>query len=133
MLFIGIILCLSLLCDLSHQPLQAYENPRYHYDVKIILISKLFDSIVINGFHNEHIGWGHDDLIKLEEANRIRIFGYLQIFNDSMVLEHNNHGGWIHTNIEITGYSGWMTNQHDNKHIIMIGECETVMLTTGRG
>lgn len=134
MLFVGSILCLLLLCCLSYQPAIAYENenPRYHYNVKIIMITKLFDSILINGFHDEHIGWGYDELIKLEEANKLRIFGYLQIFNDSTVLEYNNHGGWIHTNIEITGFTGFMMNQNTNFHVMIVGECEMVKLTTGR-
>jgi hypothetical protein len=100
--------------------------------VKIILISRVFGSIEIDGYHNSNEGLGYDENIKLENANWIRLFGYLLIYDESEVLEKNNHGGWIHTNIEITGYSGWMVNQHDNKHILMIGDCEIVKLTTGR-
>lgn len=135
MLIGGSILCLLLLCDLYYQPLIAdeYENPRYHYDVKIILISRVFDSIEIDGYHNEYGGLGYDENIKFEDANWIRLFGFLLIYDDSEVLEQNNQGGWIHTNIEITGYSGWMLNQHNNNHVILIGDCDIVKLTTGRG
>ncbi|MFE3845531.1 hypothetical protein ACFL1L_01550 [Thermoplasmatota archaeon] len=135
MLVIGGILCLLLLCSLSCQPAIAYgnENPRYHYDVKIILVSRVFDNIEIDGFHNSDEGLGYDNTIKLDEANWIRLFGLLLIYNESDVLEQNNHGGWIHTNIEITGYSGWMLNQYNNNHVVMIGDCEIVKLTTGRG
>ena len=131
----GSILCMFLICCISCQPIFANvnENPRYHYDVKIILISKVFDSIIIDGFHDELEGWGYDDTIKLEEANLMRLFGYLQIFNDSMVLEKNHMGGWINTNIEITGFSGFMKNQHSLPHLFIIGHCNIVKITTFRG
>ena len=134
-LFGGSIICLLLLCFLSYQPLIADEdeNPRYHYDVKIILISRVFDSIEIDGYHNEYEGLGYDDIIKLKNANRLYLFGLLLIYDESKVLEHSNRGGWIHTNIEITGYSGWIVNQHNNNHVVMIGDCDIVKLTTGRG
>ena len=135
MLIGGSIFCMLLICCISYQPVLAddNDNPRYHYDVKIVLISKVFDTITIDGFHNQHEGWGYDNSIELEEANWIRLFGFLQIYNDSMTLEKNYHGGWIHTNIEITGFSGWMMNQHSNPHVIMIGTCDIVKLTAGRG
>ena len=109
------------------------ENPRYHYDVKIILISRVFESIEIDGYHNEYEGLGYDENIKLKEANRLCYFGLLLIYNGSETLELNKVGGWIHTNIEITGYSGWMVNQHNNNHVILIGDCDIVKLTTVRG
>lgn len=135
MLFGGSILCMFLIFSISCQPIIAdvNENPRYHYNVKIILISKVFDSIVIDGFHDENEGWGYDDTIELEEANWIRLFGYLQIFNDSMVLEKNYMGGWINTNIEITGFSGFMMNQYTNHHVLIVGDCDIVKITVGRG
>ena len=133
-LFRGGIICLLLLCCLNYQPVIAdNENPRYHYDVKIMLISRIFESIEIDGYHDEFEGYGNDDLIDLKEANRICIVGFLLIYNDSGVLEQNYHGGWIHTNIEITGFLGWMINQHNNNHVLMIGNCDIVKLTTGRG
>ena len=115
------------------QPLIANENPRYHYDVKIILISKVFDTIEIDGYHNLNEGLGYDKNIQLKGANWLRLIGLLLIYNESEVLEKNNNGGWIHTNIEITGYSDWMVNQHDNKHVIMIDNCGIIKLTTVRG
>jgi len=133
MLVVGSIVCLFLICSFSFQPAIAYENPRYHYDVKIILISRVFGSIEIDGYHNSNEGLGYDENIKLEDANWIRLFGYLLIYNESDVLEQNNMGGWIHTNIEISGYSGWMINQFDNNHLMMIGNCDIIKLTTGRG
>ena len=101
--------------------------------MKIILISRVFESIEIDGYHNEYEGLGYDENIKLKEANRLCYFGLLLIYNGSETLELNKVGGWIHTNIEITGYSGWMTNQHNNNHVILIGDCDIVKLTTGRG
>lgn len=133
MLVGGTIVCLLLFCCLSFQPITAYENPRYHYDVKIILISRVFGSIEIDGYHNSNEGLGYDENIRLEDANWIRLFGYLLIYNDSDVLEQNNMGGWIHTNIEISGYSGWMMNQFNKNYLIMIGDCDIIKLTTGRG
>jgi len=126
MLVRGSILCLLLLLCLGYQPIIAdgNENPRYHYDVKIILISRVFESIEIDGYHNLNEGLGYDENIKLKEANRLCYFGLLLIYNGSETLELNKVGGWIHTNIEITGYSGWMVN---------IGDCDIVKLTTGRG
>ena len=111
----------------------ANENPRYHYDVNIILISRVFDTISINGFHNTGVGFGFDDSISLKEANNPRIFGVLLIYNDTQILEKNYHGGWIHTHIEISNFSGWITNQQNNLHLMMFGECEIVKLTTYRG
>lgn len=133
MLVGGSILCLLVLSCLSFQPITANENPRYHYDVKIILISRVFGSIQIDGYHNSNEGLGYDENIKLEDANWIRLVGLLLIYNESDVLEQNNMGGWIHTNIEISGYSGWMKNQFDNNHLFMIGDCDIIKLTTGRG
>lgn len=131
----GSIFLLLLMNSLCFQPSQAdeNENPRYHHDVKLIIISRVFDSIEINGFHDENNGIGFDELIQLEEANSPRLFGFLKIYNDSIVFEQNYHGGWIHTNIEINGFSGFMINQHTKKHVIIIGTCDLVSLTSGRG
>jgi hypothetical protein len=92
----------------------------------------MFDTIEIDGYHDLNEGFGFDDSILLKRAVRIRLFGLLIIYNNSEILEKNNHGGWIHTNIEMTRYSGWMVNQHNNKHLIMIGECDIIKITTGR-
>ncbi len=112
---------------------QANENPRYHYNANIILISRVFDSIHINGYHNNHTGFGFDDLISLKQANNSRIIGLLLIYNDTLILEKELHGGWIHTLIDITNFSGWIKNQHNNLHVMMFGECEIIKLTTYRG
>jgi hypothetical protein len=129
----GSIACLFLICCLNFQPITANENPRYYYNVKIILISRVYNSIKVEGYHNSNEGLGYDENIKLYDSNWIRLFGLLIIYNESDVLEQSNIGGWLHTKIEILNYSGWMKNQFDNKHLIMIGDCDTVILTTYRG
>ena len=130
----GSILCLLLLFILSYQPLYAYENenPRYHHNVKIVLISRVFNTIETDGFHNKYNGLGFDENIILKDSNRIRLMGFLLIYNESMVLEKNNHGGWIHTKIEINGYTGWMKNQNSNYHLKMFGLCDEIIITSYR-
>ena len=130
----GSFLCLLLFFVLSYHPLIAdeNENPRYHHNVKIILISRVFNAIEIDGYHSNNVGLGYDKNIILIDSNRIHLIGFLLIYNESVVLEQNNHGGWIHSKIEINGYTGWMKNQNSNHHLKMFGLCDEIIITSYR-
>ena len=135
LLYSQIIVIILLISCTYYQPsiAEEIENPRYHYHTKIILISRVFESITINGYHNNSTGFGFDESITLKEANNPRIIGLLLIFNDTQILEKNYHGGWIHTHIEITNFSGFIKNQQNILHVCIFGECEIIKLTAGRG
>ena len=60
---------LFLICSFSFQSVIAYENPRYHYDVKIILISRVFGSIEIDGYHNSN------DMKEQVRASAVKVLG----------------------------------------------------------
>lgn len=108
------------------------ENPRSYNDVKIFIISRMYDSIGIDGYHSLNNGHGYDDIIILQDSNRIRLFGLLVIYNDTGTIEFNHGGGWINSKIEIFDYDGWMAGQDTNYHVIMFGECETITITSYR-
>ena len=108
------------------------ENPRSYNDVKIFIISRMYDYIGINGYHNLNKGYGYDDSITLKDSNRIRLFGLLIIYNETGLIEFNHGGGWIHSRIEIFGYDGWMAGQNTGYHVIMFGDCETINIISYR-
>jgi hypothetical protein len=134
-LYSAIFLCIFLISCINSQPSSAEvnENPRYYYNVNIIVISRVFDTICIDGFYNISTKFGFDESISLEGANNPRFLGLFLIYNDTNLLEEEKHGGWIHTSIEISNFSGWIKNQHNNFHLMMFGECERVKLITYRG
>ena len=108
------------------------QNPRSYEDVKIVMISRMYSSVEIDGHHNSNQGFGYDDKITLQDSNMIRLFGLFIIYNETGRLEYSNSGGWIHSKIEIFGYDGYMTGQHDNRHLLMFGSCEMVTITSYR-
>jgi hypothetical protein len=117
---------------LSYSTSTYYDNPRSYYDVKIIMISRMYDSINIDGFHSLNEGLGYDDEIILQDSNKIRLFGLFIVYNETTTFENNKAGGWIHSKIEIFNYNGWMIGQNENQHLIMIGDCEIVKITSYR-
>ena len=127
-MLVGCIVCLLFLCSLCCQPLVADDtnDTRTYEDVNIILISRMFLDMHINGFHNENEGLGYDEYVELKDANRLSLFGLILIYDDSRILEQWERGGSIHMNIKITGYGGWMFNQETNKHWIMFGTCDVL-------
>jgi hypothetical protein len=133
-LYCAIFLSIFLISCINYQPSAAEvnENPRYYSNVNIIVISRIFDTIYIDGFHNISTGFGFDESISLKGANNPRLLGLFLIYNDTNLLEEEKHGGWLHTTIQISNFSGWIKNQHNNFHLIMFGECEQVKLTTYR-
>ena len=108
------------------------QNPRSYKDVKIIMISRMYDSVEIEGYHSLNEGSGYDDKIILQESNKIRLFGLFIIYNETGTLEYSNAGGWIHSKIEIFGYDGYMSGQHNNHHVLMFGDCEMVTIISYR-
>jgi len=113
-------------------------NPRYYYDVKILMMSRMYESIEIDGFHNYNYGNGHDDNIALRDSNRIYTIGILIIWDDSEIKEFSLHGGWVHTRIEIFDYDGWMSGQDKTTILNMIplkiyGHCDEIKITAYRG
>ena len=119
-------------CSLFTQTISA-NNPKIYNDVKILMISRMYDSIEIDGFHNYNYGNGHDDNIALRDSNRIYIIGILVIWDDSEIKEFNLLGGWVHTRIEIFDYDGWMSGQDTLSHLKMFGNCKTIKITVYRG
>ena len=108
------------------------SNPRIYTDVHFILITNVYASIEIDGYHSIKEGYGNDDIITFQESNRIRYFGVLIIHNGSDILESNRVGGWIHTKIEVINYNGWMVDQNSNQHLKMLGFCEEIIITSYR-
>jgi hypothetical protein len=110
----------------------SYENPRSYYDVQIIMISRMYDSIEIDGYHSLNQGFGFDDKITFSDSNKICLFGLFIISNETETLEYNTGGGWIHSKIEIFDYNGWMVCQHKGFHLLMFGISEMITITTYR-
>ena len=125
-MLVGSIICLLLLCSLSYQPLIADDTNgwRTYEDVHIILISRKFMDKTIIGFHLTNEGLGYDEYVELSDADRLPIFGFILIYDDTRVWEKYERGGYVHMKIRINGYGGWMFNQHTNKHWIMFGDCD---------
>lgn len=119
-------------CSLFTQTISA-NNPKIYNDVKILMISRMYESIEIDGFHNYNYGNGHDDNIALRDSNRIYIIGILVIWDDSEIKEFSLRGGWVHTKIEIFDYDGWMSGQDTLSHLRMFGNCKTIEITVYRG
>ena len=103
------------------------QNQRYeifYYDVNIFMISKLYQSIEIHGFHETNSGKGHDDKITLQDANKILTLGMLVIWDNSGTKEFVFNGGWINTKLEIFDYDGWMSGQNTSFRLKMFGHSE---------
>ena len=108
------------------------SNPRIYTDVHFMLVTNMYESIEIDGYHNLEDGYGYDDNIILQDSNMPRLFGILLIHNESDILESNRFGGWIHSKIEIIDYNGWMTDQNSNQHLKMLGFCDKILITSYR-
>lgn len=108
------------------------QNSRSYDHVKIVMISRMYDSVVIEGYHSLNEGFGYDDEIIFQESNSIRLFGLFILYNETGTLEYSNAGGWIHSKIEIFGYEGYMFGQNNNHHVLIFGDCETVNITSYR-
>ena len=133
---ISIVICLILLSPQmlggKNIPNNTISDPRIYSDVHFILITNVYASIEIDGYHNLKEGYGNDDIITLQESNKIRLFGALIIHNGSDILESNRVGGWIHSKIEVINYHGWMADQNSNQHLKMLGFCNEIIITTYR-
>ena len=106
---------------------------KYYYDVKILMISKLYESIETDGFHHSNSGMGHDDKITLQDANRFLTLGIAIIWDDSGIKEWAFNGGWWHTKLEIFNYYGWISCQNEKYRMKMFGDCERIKKTVYRG
>jgi hypothetical protein len=112
---------------------QNLRTEEIYYDVNIFMISKLYESIEINGFHETHNGKGHDDKITLRDANKFFTIGILIIWDDSDTKEFVFNGGWINTKLEIFDYDGWMSGQNTLFRLKMLGHSEKIIKTIYRG
>jgi len=111
------------------------QNQRYevfYYNVDIFMISKLYESIEIDGFHETNSGKGHDEKITLEDANKFLTLGILIIWDDKDTKEFVFNGGWIHTKLEIFDYDGWMSGQSESIRLKMLGHCDKIIKTVYR-
>jgi hypothetical protein len=104
----------------------------YYYDVHILMISKLYETIEIDGFHHSSFGEGHDDKITLQDANKIFTFGIAIIWNDSEIQDWAFNGGWVHTKLEIFNYYGWISCQNGISRMKMYGDCKLIKKTIYR-
>ena len=107
-------------------------NPRTYYGVHILMISKMYESILIDGYHHANEGNGHDTSVILQQSNRFCL-GMFLLWNESTLIEGNCLGGWIHSKINITEFNGWMRDQDSRQHLKMIGYCGNVTITSYRG
>jgi len=105
---------------------------KYYYDVNILMISKLYESIEIDGFHQSNSGKGHDKKITLQDANKILTLGIAIIWNDTEIKEWAFNGGWWHTKVEIFNYYGWIVCQSELYRMKMFGDCEKIKITVYR-
>jgi hypothetical protein len=102
-------------------------------DVNILMISKLYQTIIINGDHNSSSGKGHDSKITFQNANALYTIGILIIWDDEGIIDWVSNGGWIHTKLVIFNYDGWMSGQFGNFRLKLIGHCELINKTVYRG
>jgi hypothetical protein len=106
------------------------NNPRTYYNVSILVISR-YGSIDIDGFHESHFGFGHDEKITLSKAG-LYTPGIFAIWDSSGLKEICLGGGWMNTIVEIFDYDGWMSFQNIH-YPVMFGHCEKIKLTSYRG
>lgn len=118
---------------LLNNDIQNLKTEEIYYDVSIFMISKLYESIEIDGFHEAQSGKGHDEKITLEDANKILTLGILIIWDGSEIIERVFNGGWIHTKLEIFDYEGWMSGQNEFIRVKMFGHCGKIIKTVYRG
>ena len=109
-------------------------NPRYFYDVDVLVISRQFDITELNGFHETQKGNGIDAKITLfgEHLSPINFF----IIWDNSVIVHS--GGGINVKIELFNYDGWMFGHTSTTILLkiplkMYGHSDEVKVTIYRG
>jgi hypothetical protein len=107
-------------------------NPRTYHGVKILLISNMYESILIDGYHNTNQGNGNDTTVTLQQSNKFHL-GIFLLWNESTLFVKNILGGWIHSRIEIVDYNGWMSDQYSRQHLKMFGYCGNVTIISYRG
>ena len=114
--------------DTSPQPV-TYQ---LYNDVNILMISKLYESINIEGVHDSQSGQGYDEKITFEEANNLFTIGIAIIWDKNEIHKWGFNGGWIHTKLEIFEYNGWMSGHHQSPRVKLIGHCEMINITVYR-
>lgn len=107
-------------------------NPRTYYGVHLLMISNMYESILIDGYHHANEGNGQDSTVTLQQSNRFHL-GLFVLWNESTLIDGNHFGGWIHTKIDITDFNGWISDQNSRQHLKMLGYCGNVTITTYRG
>ena len=107
-------------------------NPRTYYRVHLLMISNMYESILIDGYHHANEGNGQDSTVTLQQSNRFHL-GLFVLWNESTLIDGNHFGGWIHTKIDITDFNGWISDQNSRQHLKMLGYCGNVTITTYRG
>ena len=107
-------------------------NPRTYYRVHLLMISNMYESILIDGYHDANEGNGQDSTVTLQQSNRFHL-GLFVLWNESTLIDGNHFGGWIHTKIDITDFNGWISDQNSRQPLKMLGYCGNVTITTYRG
>ena len=104
-----------------------------YYNVDILIISHLYIATSIDGFHDSHFGFGHDEKIVLNDVLYCPV-GVFIIWNSSEIKELNLYGGWANSIVEIFGYDGWMSGHNSLiTSLKTFGYCEKIKLSFYRG
>jgi hypothetical protein len=108
------------------------ETSRYYYDATLLLISRGYSIIDINGSHEVKSGQGHDDKVTLHGH---RLGFHLFIIETS---SQKIHEACIYSKVELFNYDGWMFG-HDQLTLLnkiplkLYGHCEKIKITVYRG
>ena len=127
--------CETILTEKNLQPsdrnLQMATYNLY-YDVNVLMVSKLYESVEIEGDHSSESGLGFDQKITMEEANKLFTIGIAIIWDTSDIHKWGLNGGWIHTKVEIYNYTGWISGHLQTSRVKLIGHCEMINITIYR-